>query len=155
MHGYVYMDLDNNGLFNVLQPIDGVIAEGTDMMSFSYYDGYNSSGEALSDNNTMETPSFIIPEDLQPGTYQMRYKVDWNNYNPAGSIAEEDDILTNGGAFADIKIVITDGASTGINAMTREDKVAGRNTYYDLSGRKVCKPQNGIYIKNGKKYFIS
>lgn len=155
MHGYVYMDLDNNGLFNVLQPIDGVIAEGTDLMSFSYYDGYNSSGEALSDNNTMETPSFIIPEDLQPGTYQMRYKVDWNNYNPAGSIAEEDDILTNGGAFADIKIVITDGASTGINAMTREDKVAGRNTYYDLSGRKVCKPQNGIYIKNGKKYFIS
>ena len=154
MHGYVYMDLDNNGLFDVLQPIDGVIAEGTDLMSFSYYDGYNSSGEALSDNNTMETPSFIIPEDLQPGTYQMRYKVDWNEYNPAGSIANGDDILSNGGAIADVKIVITDGSSTGINATNIEESRMDKNSFYDLSGRKVSNPRHGIYIKNGRKYFI-
>ncbi|MBQ7663923.1 MAG: glycoside hydrolase family 16 protein [Bacteroidaceae bacterium] len=154
MNGYVYMDLNNNGKFDVNMPVNGVIATGSDLMSFSYYDGYNSAGEILTNKNTMEMPAFIIPESLKAGTYQMRYKVDWNDYTSAGSIAEGNDILTNGGAFADIKIAITDGTSTGINAMTVEGKTTDINTYYDLSGRKVPKPQKGIYIKNGKRYFI-
>lgn len=154
MNGYVYIDLDKNGKFDVTTPMDGVIDTGSDLMSFSYYNGYNSAGEYMSEANTLEMPAFVIPEDFEPDTYQMRYKVDWNDYNPAGSIIQKDDILTNGGAIADIKIVITDGVSTGINAITGKDKDTDRDTFYDLSGRKVSKPQKGIYIKNGKKYSI-
>ena len=34
------------------------------------------------------------------------------------------------------------------------NKVEGLNLYYDLSGRVVEKPSNGIYIHKGKKILV-
>lgn len=41
---------------------------------------------------------------------------------------------------------------TGINSIYSDKASAYRNTYYDLRGRSIGKPQFGIYIHNGKKY---
>ena len=43
------------------------------------------------------------------------------------------------------------GISTGINALNVSDN-AGK--YFDLSGRSVVAPVNGVYIVNGKKMII-
>ena len=41
---------------------------------------------------------------------------------------------------------------TDINGV--KEQIAENNTVYDLQGRKVENPTNGIYIVNGKKVFV-
>ena len=41
---------------------------------------------------------------------------------------------------------------TDINGV--KEQIAENNTVYDLQGRKVDNPTNGIYIVNGKKVFV-
>ena len=43
--------------------------------------------------------------------------------------------------------------TTGINAAALSDSNAAK-TYYDLSGRRIANPKNGLYICNGKKVYI-
>ena len=43
--------------------------------------------------------------------------------------------------------------TTGINAATLSEGNAAK-TYYDLSGRRIANPKNGLYICNGKKVYI-
>ena len=45
-----------------------------------------------------------------------------------------------------------EGETTGINAAVLSNEAA--KTYYDLSGRRVAHPKNGLYICNGKKVYI-
>lgn len=42
--------------------------------------------------------------------------------------------------------------TTGINAAALSNDAA--KTYYDLSGRRIANPKNGLYICNGKKVYI-
>ena len=44
-------------------------------------------------------------------------------------------------------------AVTGIESIV-SPAVKGNNVYYDLSGRRVLNPSNGIYIQNGKKNYV-
>ena len=44
------------------------------------------------------------------------------------------------------------GETTGINAAALSNDAA--KTYYDLSGRRIANPKNGLYICNGKKVYI-
>ena len=46
-----------------------------------------------------------------------------------------------------------EGETTGINAAALSDGNAAK-TYYDLSGRRIANPKNGLYICNGKKVYI-
>ena len=46
-----------------------------------------------------------------------------------------------------------EGETTGINAAVLSNGNAAK-TYYDLSGRRVANPKNGLYICNGKKVYI-
>ena len=43
--------------------------------------------------------------------------------------------------------------TTGINAATLSEGNTAK-TYYDLSGRRIANPKNGLYICNGKKVYI-
>lgn len=43
--------------------------------------------------------------------------------------------------------------TTGINAATLSEGNTAK-TYYDLSGRRIATPKNGLYICNGKKVYI-
>jgi hypothetical protein len=61
------------------------------------------------------------------------------------------DISSETHAFCKVVLAPT---STGINEIEL-DQTIGDDTYYDLMGRKVINPTNGIYIYNGKKVVIT
>ncbi|MBO5134257.1 MAG: glycoside hydrolase family 16 protein [Bacteroidaceae bacterium] len=111
MHGYVYLDLGQDGSFSAELNVDGSLPEGSDVMSFSYAEpeldsgkGYNSRGELVGDANVLNPPSFVVPENLPYGFYRLRYKVDWASIDPAGRMTEKNSILQNGGAICDIRL---------------------------------------------------
>ena len=107
MNGFVYLDRGNDGAFDALIGADGTISEGSDIMSFSYFNcanGFscNSTGAINSNGNVLNPPVFTIPTDLPHGLYRMRYKVDWDCMDPAGRQEDGNGILKNGGAICDI-----------------------------------------------------
>lgn len=113
MNGYVYIDTDKDGF---TAGVNGSTHAPTgDLMTYSFYSGndnsdgygYNSAGTYLSgDNrNTLNCPSFTCPST--PGTYRMRFKVDWNSINPAGdSNSANKDFKENGGAILDVMLEV-------------------------------------------------
>lgn len=113
MHGYVYLDRGNDGEYNAIVEDHGIIPEGSDVMSFSSYAGYNSMGAEASGNVGVYPPSFVMP-DLAPGLYRMRYKVDWASIDPGGNLGDENGnntIVKNNGGIADVMVYIHDRVS--------------------------------------------
>lgn len=98
MHGYAYLDKDDNGKFDVDYTNSGV-TNARDLVSYSYYKDKNSAGKSASDDCGVGLPSFKIDDDMKPGIYRMRYKVDWDNVDPGGSTATGNLITGNGGAL--------------------------------------------------------
>ncbi|MDE7125374.1 MAG: hypothetical protein K2O12_02705, partial [Muribaculaceae bacterium] len=72
----------------------------------------------MSGNNrdTRSIPSFTIPADLKAGVYRMRFKIDWNDIDPNGSLATGNTIVSNGGAITDIIVVVSDGSKVNVRA---------------------------------------
>lgn len=122
MNGYVYMDTDNNGQFKVNVKEDGTAGEGSELMSYSHYKGKNSAGKAVASANTLEMPAFQIPENLKPGFYRMRYKVDWEALTPAGSLSAENALTKNGGGIIDIRVNVH-GDQCNVNDANRNGEV--------------------------------
>lgn len=106
MSAYVYLDRDNNGKFNFDIKEDGTPAENSDLMSYSHYKNKNSAGATLKDGNTRTLPEFTIPAGLEPGFYRLRYKIDWDEIDPAGNTTESNNIVKNGGAIIDTRLNI-------------------------------------------------
>ena len=106
MHSYVYLDKNQDGQFD----------PQTELVSYSYYQGKNSEGQAVSNGNTIQPRPFTIPADLAPGIYRLRYKVDWDNNDPLGS----GDVLKHGGAFVDIRLNVH-----GSTAILRQQNLNG------------------------------
>lgn len=104
MHGYVYLDLDRNGVFSAETPQKELLAYS--FLGDTDESGKNSAGITItgSARNTLNPPSFTIPAHLAPGFYMLRYKVDWNNADPGGNTGTENGMLKNGGAFVDIRL---------------------------------------------------
>lgn len=116
MHGYVYIDRGRDGQFSA-EAANGIIADGSDLMSFSHYKKHNSAGVQVEDN-TMNMPRFVVPADLKPGAYRIRFKVDWNSIDPAGALSPKDNtvtgsngIIANGGVILDASLCIHDAKS--------------------------------------------
>ena len=105
MHGYAYLDKDDNGKFDVDYTNSG-ITNARDLISYSYYKDKNSAGKNASGNCGVGLPSFEIDNDMKPGIYRMRYKVDWDNVDPGGSTATDNLITGNGGALIDVLVNI-------------------------------------------------
>ena len=112
MHGYVYLDRENDGRFNVAKKSDHTPEGGSDVMTYSYYgtneSGHNSAGIALTGaaRNVLNPPAFTLPADMPPGYYRLRYVVDWNSMDPAGSVGGENSIVRHRGAIADVRLNI-------------------------------------------------
>lgn len=124
MHGYVYLDADNDGQFSTTEP--------GEMVSFSYLNGVNSANQTISDANTMLLPKFTLPAHLTPGFYRLRYKVDWDNGDPAGNAGQSNNLLENGGGFVDIRL--------NIHASTIAVNDAQRNGYVSTAdGRRLIR----------------
>ena len=122
MSGYVYIDRDNDGRFDTDGVVDGVIPEGSDVMAFSYYKGYNSKPTSVSSGNVLNPPSFTIPADMEIGFYRMRYKVDWDEIDAGGNISASNDIVANGGGIVDVMLNIH-GDYCNVNDANRNGEV--------------------------------
>lgn len=130
MHGYVYIDRDNNGKFDAKMNDDLSIADGSDVMTFSFYggsnndSGKNSAGTALSGQgrNVLTPPAFVLPADLENGYYRMRFKVDWNCIDAAGNTDQSNPILGNGGGIVDVMLNVH-GDYCNVNDANRNGEV--------------------------------
>lgn len=63
----------------------------------------------------------------------------------------EDVLADLDSAGARITLQISDDATTGIRSLQGEE---AETTIYDLQGRRVAKPERGLYIVNGKKHIV-
>ena len=116
MHSYTYVDWDNDGKFDVDFESDEP-ANGSDLVSYSYYEGKNSAGQNRGSNAGLGTPIYTVPADQPRGIYRGRSKVDWNNIDPAGNINMDNSIIDNGGNIVDYLInVHTDKVSLNVDA---------------------------------------
>ena len=134
MNGFVYVDLKNDGKFDAsFDETTHKATEGCDLMSYYYIEtvenqsGYKYDGTALSGNNrnNLTTPAFKLPENLTPGFYRMRYKVDWGNLDPAGRMTSTNSIQENGGYIVDVRL--------NVHADKVNLSAASRNGYITLS----------------------
>ena len=101
MHGYAYIDTDNNGF---TAGVNGKDPTG-DLLSYSYYNGYSYNGSTAtaaytSDNTNTYPPAFIAP--TKKGLYRLRFKCDWNDITPAGN----SDLKNNGGFICDVTLSV-------------------------------------------------
>lgn len=146
MNGYVFLDRGNDGRFHARTNDDLSIATGSDIMTYSFYNGtsngelagVNSVGTQLSNQarNVLNPPAFKIPEDLANGIYRMRYKVDWNSVDPGGSTTEGNTIAGNGGAIVDVRLNIH-STTTTISAHQRNCELLSAETGEGLGGTIV------------------
>ena len=142
MHGYVYIDLDNNKQFSF--NADGADQTGTEVVSYSYYKDQNSKGEAVANNcNVNPMPSFTAP--TTPGTYRIRFKVDWDNIDAGGSVASGNYILNNGGGIYDATLEVVEPVVDGISTINVE-VANGEAQLFTVDGVQIAKLQKGLNI---------
>ena len=140
MHGYVYIDLNNDKQFSF--NADGADQTGTEVVSYSYYKDQNSKGEAASSNcNVNPMPAFTAP--TEPGTYRIRFKVDWDNIDAGGSVLSTNHILNNGGGIYDATLEVVAPVVDGIS--TIEAEAAGAQLF-TVDGVQISKLQKGLNI---------
>ena len=140
MHGYVYIDLNNDKQFSF--NADGADQTGTEVVSYSYYKDQNSKGESASSNcNVNPMPSFTAP--TTPGTYRIRFKVDWDNIDAGGSVLSTNHILNNGGGIYDATLEVVEPVVDGIS--TIEAEAAGAQLF-TVDGVQIAKLQKGLNI---------
>ncbi len=111
MNGYVYIDRDDDGEFSYKE--GQWDQAGTDLVAYSFYttlanpkvndeNGYNSTGASVTGDarSNVNPPAFTAP--TEPGTYRIRFKIDWNCILPGGS----NDILSDGGGVWDATLEV-------------------------------------------------
>ena len=142
MHGYVYIDLDNNKQFSF--NADGADQTGTEVVSFSYYKDQNSKGETVASScNVNPMPAFTAP--TEPGTYRIRFKVDWDNIDAGGSVASGNYILNNGGGIYDATLEVVAPVTDGISTINAE-VANGEAQLFTVDGVQIAKLQKGLNI---------
>lgn len=158
MHGYAYLDKDDNGKFDVDYTNSGV-TNARDLVSYSYYKDKNSAGSRASGDCGVTMPSFKIDDDMKPGIYRMRYKVDWDCVDPGGSTATGNLITGNGGALIDVLVNIhndevnlfraTEENGGGLNGdvlLADGKQLTGRTTPFGQAFVIKSKPAEGFLL---------
>ena len=142
MHGYVYIDLNNDKQFSF--NADGADQTGTEVVSYSYYMDQNSKGESASNNcNVNPMPAFTAP--TEPGTYRIRFKVDWDNIDAGGSVVSGNHILNNGGGIYDATLEVVAPVVDGISTINAE-VANGEAQLFTVDGVQLSKLQKGLNI---------
>ena len=164
MSAYVYVDWNKNGKFEYAINDDGTPAEGSEIVSYNAAQigdtWYKSDGTTTGNGNTIGSgvPSFTIPAGTPAGLYRMRYKVDWNSIDPAGSST----IIADGGGYIDLmldvhgdKVTVSASQLNGdIVLASDESALQGYVTGYaePLKVKDIPAPgfiQNGFDLKYG------
>ncbi|MBR5860294.1 MAG: hypothetical protein IKY71_02995 [Bacteroidaceae bacterium] len=164
MSAYVYVDWNNNGKFEYTINDNGTPAEGSEIVSYNAVQigdkWYKSDGTTTNNGNTIGSgvPAFTIPEGTPAGLYRMRYKVDWNSIDPAGSST----LISDGGGYVDLmldvhgdKVTVSASQLNGdIVLASDESALQGYMTNYaqPLTVKDIPAPgfiQNGFDLKFG------
>ena len=139
-------------------------AEGT-KYKFNATTRHQSSGDnttATSGSGTHKSGALTgvyAETDVPSGSYIL-----WaNESNPIGFYkANSNKVAANrayltaeaaGSVSARLTIVFVDDETTGVT-MVKDSDFKSNDIVYDLSGRRVDNPTKGIYVKNGKKFFV-
>ena len=142
MHGYVYIDLNNDKQFSF--NADGADQTGTEVVSYSYYKDQNSKGETVASScNVNPMPAFTAP--TEPGTYRIRFKVDWDNIDAGGSVVSGNHILNNGGGIYDATLEVVAPVVDGISTINAE-VANGEAQLFTVDGVQLSKLQKGLNI---------
>ena len=142
MHGYVYIDLNNDKQFSF--NADGADQTGTEVVSYSYYKDQNSKGETVASScNVNPMPAFTAP--TEPGTYRIRFKVDWDNIDAGGSVLSTNHILNNGGGIYDATLEVVAPVTDGISTINAE-VANGEAQLFTVDGVQIAKLQKGLNI---------
>lgn len=150
MHTYVYVDLENDKQFSFNEAADQT---GTDLLGYTFYQGYNNEGNAVAEAILPTTPIHFTL-DATPGDYRMRVKVDWSSADPGGNISSGNHILNNGGHIVDITLhILEPNPNVGITTIATQGQT---KKIYTLDGRQVKaqKLQKGLYIIGGQKVLV-
>ena len=162
VHGYIYIDIDSDG-FTASIASNGYTPQN-DLMTYSYYNGKNSAGISLTNSNTLSMPSFIAP--IKPGTYRMRYKVDWDNISPDGKGKKSDggntEFTSARGTIVDVMLNVI--VPTPVISISQDKKliIANSGTFiipyystdgvtykqYDNNNKPTITKDQTIYAKN-------
>ena len=151
MNGYIYIDRDNDGEFSYKE--GQWDQANTDLVAYSFYttlanpkvnddNGYNSTGASVTGNarSNVNPPAFTAP--TEPGTYRIRFKVDWNCILPGGS----NDILSDGGGIWDATLEVVAPAPTVAETFTYDqDAFVGPNDTKGTANVKVYKMTDDSY----------
>lgn len=114
MHGYVFVDWNNNRQFDVNLQGEGPYTkgEGNELMCWSLYGkntngdtGWNSAGIYQSNGDVLAPGSFNVPTDVEDGAvFRMRYAVQWNSIDPTGAYAN---FISDGGSIIDVMLKVS------------------------------------------------
>ena len=158
MHGYVYIDENNDKQFS--WNADGEDQTGTELVAFSYYKGKDSTGDDADGSCGVNPPSFTAP--TTPGTYRMRYKIDWDNVDPGGSVTAGNHIANNGGGIWDVTLKVVAPEEKPVETKTYTDKLELRagmmspeSTTYENKTVVVNKYEDGTTAFTFKEFPIS
>lgn len=121
MHAYAYVDMDNDGQFSYeVDETNHTALSTSDLRVFSFYSfnstsdesGYNSEGTPISGNNRSDWTLAPFTAPTTAGTYRVRYKIDWNNIDPAGATNSSlwGSMQANGGVIVDFTLKVGNGS---------------------------------------------
>lgn len=154
MHGYLYVDYNDDGDFT----------DNGELVSYTFYSasgnqsGLNSLGQSTSNNSRLlNVPYFKIPENLADGLYRFRLKIDWNSLDPCG----DSGIITNRGSIIDFtmfvkapaKFTVTyeQPANGTLKVKKGTDEIASGSSVEELSLLTIeAVPAEGYVLKNIK-----
>lgn len=130
MHGFVYIDYNQDGVFNTTS---NALGQNTgELVSYNFYSstgastGTNSKGQSSSEScgvTKENMPSWTLPTNLAPGDYRLRFKIDWESLDPCGSTVSGNEIATNSGCICDITLRIA--SSEPLATVSVNPSVAG------------------------------
>ena len=147
MCGYIHIDYDCDKEFNQTLNVNGT--NGGEVVSYNYYEGYNSIGTSISSGRDFsQLPAFTLPYNIDEGDYRLRVKIDWNSLDACGNPTQS--IAANGGSQVDMTLRITYPTSIEENNAD-EAKVyasAGAINIYGYSGEVKVINTTGQIVKD-------
>lgn len=158
MNGYVYVDWGRDGVMSYDVNDDGTPATGSDVVSYNaaQVNGAwrKSDGTTVPNGNNIAAgvPAFTVPAGTENGFYRMRYKVDWDELNPAGAL----DLIANGGGVVDVTLDVH-GDVVSVNASqlngdivlaADESALQNHQAAYGQALKVKIVPENG-FVQNG------
>lgn len=151
MHSYVYIDFGKDGSFTPTINNDYTPADGSDLVTFSSYESHNSLGQSVNQGFAIQSPAFTLPDDMAPGIYRIRFKVDWDSLDPGGDTTQG--LIKNGGGIIDALLSVVGTSSNVTTQATHGEVTAADGTGFD--GMKVpsCQPLD-IHLQPEEGYVI-